>query len=58
MRDMDKKDGELSLELRADSGYRSSTSYRLSPNQWRDVLRVLEGKLSSPQPSNNVDGIV
>lgn len=37
----------LHLKLKADSGYTSEESHRITPEQWGDVLRVVTGKLSS-----------
>lgn len=42
-----KASGTLHLKLRADSGYSSDESHRITPEQWGDVLRVVTGKLSS-----------
>lgn len=37
----------LQLKLKADSGYTSEESHRISADQWGDVLRVATGQLSS-----------
>jgi hypothetical protein len=39
----------LQLKLKADSGYTSEESHRISADQWGDVLRVATGQLSSAE---------
>ena len=40
----DKKDATLTLHLKADSGYSSYVEYRVNPNQWARILKILEEK--------------
>lgn len=40
----DKKDATLTLHLKADSGYSSYVEYRVNPNQWAKILKILEEK--------------
>lgn len=44
---MHEKTAELSMELRAESGYEATAYYKVSAQQWGDALRVCEGSLSS-----------
>ena len=37
----------VKLSLTADSGYAANTEYRISANQWGDIIRVCEGTLKS-----------
>ena len=40
----DKKDATLTFHLKADSGYSSYVEYRVNPNQWAKILKILEEK--------------
>ena len=46
--DQKEKAAALTLTLRADSGYEAHAKYRISAEQWGDVLRMCEDKYRTP----------
>lgn len=40
----DDKTASVVIKLKADSGYSSSETHRVSPYQWGEIQRVLDGK--------------
>ena len=41
---------KLTLSLRADSGYTADTEYRISAEQWGEILRICEGNAEKMTP--------
>lgn len=52
------KSAVLKMSLRAESGYSVKQESEISPNQWGDIQRVIEGNLSSKSMSEAVSEVV